>query len=173
MRKAFLRMLITVSVAIAIAPLLSTLVAQNTIGPTKRASRPVDVSRTPVVIAVSDTFPIRNADVVILRRPNAAIPDLILVKKGTEDGHKLARAVRMLEGLRAQFGVAPATEMVVRVPSTGAVGPYEVEAGSWVEYLRSVNPERLRRLPGLGQVPYLRLMLANNAVRVASPRTKR
>jgi hypothetical protein len=170
MRKAFLYTVTVIT--IAFEPALVTADAQNT-APSRnwRTPRPLGVQRSPVVIAVAETFPYRNADVVIVRRPKAPVRDLILVKKGSVDGRQLARAVRMLEGLRAYSGVTPVNELTVRVPSTGAVGPYEDQGQNWAEYLRNVRPSRLQPLPGLGEVPYLRLMLADNGVH-ATPQAK-
>ena len=113
-------------------------------------------NRTRVMIAVAHSFPYKNADAVILRRVGYADHDVILVRRGKLEPHRLAQAVGTIQAVHQRFGDSPAANALIRVQESAEEDRLVGEARNWVQLLGKVQT---LDVPGIGPVQYIRLML--------------
>lgn len=114
--------------------------------------------RTAFAIAVVDTFPYSGTDAVIIRRTNAEISDVIVVRPGKATDAILASAVLHLGGLRASQGNKPLADGVFRVRNTGKRWPRNGEPTKWSLMINRARPHDLE---GFGVVRHVVLFLPN------------
>ena len=110
----------------------------------------------PFGISVVDDLSYGEADAVIVRRTNAEIQDVILVRKGKAQPLVLAAAVRQLASLRAAFGDAPTADGTYRVQLDSRPWIRPRESAGWVGDLATARP---RELEGVGVVKHIILYM--------------
>jgi hypothetical protein len=103
-----------------------------------------DAPRAQVLLAISDSFPYRNADAVIIRRPGETPSDLILVKRDKLRPSLLAEGIVMLEIIRKQFGDAVTSRQVYRIPDPKRTNKYQNRAAQWSRSLMADRPKKMR-----------------------------
>jgi hypothetical protein len=81
---------------------------------------PAPAGRVPVVVAVTDSANF-GQDVVILRRPDAVVPNLILMSRAVATPERLAAAAATMFAIMQRDGDRPTTRALYRV-STGMTG---------------------------------------------------
>lgn len=129
---------------------------------TPQALRPqfdkaVVAGTTPVVIALTDSLPSRDFDIVIKRRAAQTPHDVILVRPSALRPDLLATAIETLTSARRSFGRVPSNDVLFKVPPPGTKKPARsVEAEGWV---KSLQAAKAMDLPGVGTVPIIMLHL--------------
>jgi hypothetical protein len=112
---------------------------------------------TSVVVALTDSLPSKDFDILIKRRATEKPHDVILVRPGALRAELLAKAVETLQGARRSFGRTPTGDVSFKVPPAGTKSPPRLaEAEGWVKSLKAAKP---MDLPGVGVVPLIMLHL--------------
>ena len=140
------------------APILVATALPLLSGTPSSKTRPESSPRSvPFAIAVTDSFPYRNADAVILRRVSAKPHDVIVIKQGKATGPRIAASIRELEFLRAALGNEPTSDALYRVKSTQTPRETARLERTAVQYARKLAIIEARRLEGVGLVRHILL----------------
>jgi hypothetical protein len=116
--------------------------------------------RIGVTVAVTDSAPF-GQDVVILRRPDADSPNLIVMARAAATPERLAAAAAALTTIIAREGDRPTAEALYRVPADAEAPASELRsARDALERLAPGAPADTP-LPGVGAARTTRLYLLN------------
>lgn len=143
--------------------ILGVLIAALALLPTSGAGQstraPGAPTRVPVTIALVDRLPVPDAPFVVLRRPDTAPRDVILLPAATADGRLLSESVQMLLIARQGGGDTPAKAATMRVrPQRGRSTPRSVFP--WAQrVLADLRRAEARPVDGVGTVPAVEIWL--------------
>jgi hypothetical protein len=142
-------------------------VALSQNGPITRSSSPsqrrAEVRRIPVTVFLTDSMPYPNTTAAILRRPDAAPHDVIVMKRTSATGTQLMAALRQLDVLRSLKGDTAKTAGIFRVSgASGSAGSDTRATDQIVSRLRSAP---ITSLAGVGAGSAAEVFLPSKAMR--------
>ncbi len=122
-------------------------------------------SRVPVIVAIADSQPY-GQDIVILRRPDAAVPNLIVMSRPAATPERLAAAASTLAAIMERDGDRPAARGLYRVSATSAPGREIRSARAALARLGTGG--RLETVAGVGLAHTTRIYLPSHAAAAPS-----
>jgi hypothetical protein len=97
-----------------------------------------------VLLAISDSFPYRNAHAVVIRRPDETPTDVILVRRDKLRPSLLAEGIVLVEILRHKYGDAVRSQEVYLIPNPKRTNKHQNRAAQWSRSLMADRPKKMR-----------------------------